>query len=41
MAFVVPLFALAIIVRYAWLLWCLLRGRGPDEPPASTIGSGL
>ena len=35
------IFAMAIIVRYAWLLWHLLRGRDPDEAPASTIGSGL
>ncbi len=35
------IFAIAIIVRYIWLLWHLLRGRTPDQPEATTIGSGL
>ena len=35
------IFAAAVIVRYSWLLWQLLRGRTPDEPPGTTIGSGL
>lgn len=35
------IFAVAIIVRYLWLLWQLLRGRSPDAPEATTIGSGL
>jgi len=35
------IFAIAIIVRYAWILWNLLRGREPDKPSGTTIGSGL
>ena len=35
------IFAVAVIVRYAWMLWHLLTGRVPDEPPGTTIGSGL
>jgi TRAP-type C4-dicarboxylate transport system permease small subunit len=35
------IFAVAIIVRYLWLLWQLLRGRDLDEPEATTVGSGL
>ena len=35
------IFAIAIIVRYAWLLWHLLRGRVLDEAEVTTIGSGL
>ena len=34
-------FAVAILVRYGWLLWQLLRGRDPVESPAPIIGSGL
>jgi TRAP-type C4-dicarboxylate transport system permease small subunit len=35
------IFAVAVIVRYAWILWHLLRGRAPDDVPGTTIGSGL
>jgi len=34
-------FAAAIIVRYLWILWHLLRGREVDEAEPSRVSSGL
>ena len=35
------LFAAAIIVRYVWILWHLLRGKDAEAPDASKVSSGL
>jgi len=35
------LFLIAVIVRYLWLLWQLLRGRDPGAPDAEKVSSGL
>lgn len=35
------LFAVAIIVRYVWILWHLLRGEEPEAADSSTVSSGL
>lgn len=35
------LFAVAVIVRYVWILSRLLRGKDPDAPDSTTVGSGL
>jgi len=35
------LFAAAIIVRYAWILWGLWRGREQAAPDPDTVSSGL
>lgn len=35
------LFLIAVIVRYLWLLWQLLRGRDPGAPDAAKVSSGL
>jgi len=34
-------FLVAVIVRYLWILWQLLRGRDPDAPDATQVSSGL
>ena len=34
-------FLVAVIVRYLWLLWQLLRGREPGAPDAAKVSSGL
>ena len=34
-------FLLAILVRYLWLLWQLVRGRDPLEPDVTKASSGL
>ena len=34
-------FAVAIVTRYAWILWQLLRGRDPAPPDSITVSSGL
>jgi TRAP-type C4-dicarboxylate transport system permease small subunit len=34
-------FLIAIIVRYLWLLWQLLRGRDPGAPDPEKVSSGL
>jgi len=34
-------FLVAILVRYAWLLWQLLRGRDPGAPDVEKVSSGL
>ena len=34
-------FAVAIIVRYLWILWRLLRGDDQDVPDSTTASSGL
>jgi TRAP-type C4-dicarboxylate transport system permease small subunit len=34
-------FLVAILVRYAWLLWQFLRGRDPGAPDAEKVSSGL
>lgn len=34
-------FAVAVIVRYLWLLSRLLRGKDPEAPAAGTVSSGL
>jgi TRAP-type C4-dicarboxylate transport system permease small subunit len=35
------IFAVAIIVRYVWILWQLLRGKDPHASDAIAVGSGL
>ena len=35
------MFAIAVIVRYLWILSCLLRGREPDEDDPTKASSGL
>jgi len=35
------LFAVAIIARYGWILWHLLRGKDPEPPDSTTVSSGL
>lgn len=35
------LFAVAIIVRYLWILWRLLRGKEPEAPDSNAVSSGL
>ena len=35
------IFAVAIIVRYVWILWHLLRGKEPDTIDSSAASSGL
>ena len=39
--FIYILFAAAIIARYAWILWHLLRGKEPAAPDSDTVSSGL
>lgn len=34
------IFAVAIIIRYLWLLWSAIMGSDPDEPDASGPGPG-
>ena len=34
-------FLVAILIRYAWLLWQLLRGRDPGAPDVEKVSSGL
>lgn len=36
-----PVFALAIIVRYGWLLWTAIRGRAPEAFDPTKAGSGV
>jgi TRAP-type C4-dicarboxylate transport system permease small subunit len=35
------LFAIAVIVRYLWILWQLLRGRDPNAVDLTKVSSGL
>ena len=35
------LFAAAIIVRYVWLLWQLVRSKDPEASDSTTVSSGL
>ena len=35
------IFAVAVIARYLWILWRLLRGKDPDEPGSGAVSSGL
>ncbi|MBO6719447.1 MAG: TRAP transporter small permease subunit [Rhizobiaceae bacterium] len=35
------IFAVAVIVRYAWLLWRAVRGKDAGEPDPEHAGSGL
>ena len=35
------LFLVAIMVRYVWLLWPLLRGRDPEAGDVTKVSSGL
>jgi TRAP-type C4-dicarboxylate transport system permease small subunit len=35
------LFAVAVIVRYVWILWQLLRGRDPSAVDLTKVSSGL
>ena len=35
------LFLLAVIVRYLWILWLLLRGREPEEMDGTKVNSAL
>jgi C4-dicarboxylate transporter, DctQ subunit len=34
-------YVVAVIVRYAWILWHLLRGKDPDAAGSTTAGSAL
>ena len=34
-------FAVAVIVRYLWALWCLARGEEPGDLDATRLSSGL
>ena len=34
-------FLVAVIVRYLWILWQLVRGRDPGAPDATKASSGL
>ena len=34
-------FAVAIVVRYLWALWCLARGKELGAPDESNVSSGL
>ncbi len=36
-----PVFALAIILRYLWILWHLVRGREPGDADPDKTSSGL
>lgn len=35
------IFAVAVLVRYAWILWWALRGRGPDAFDPTKASSGV
>jgi TRAP-type C4-dicarboxylate transport system permease small subunit len=35
------LFVVAVVVRYAWILWRLLRGEEPAAPDSDTVSPGL
>ncbi len=35
------LFAVAIIARYAWILWHLVRGKAQAAPDPDKVSSGL
>jgi TRAP-type C4-dicarboxylate transport system permease small subunit len=35
------LFSVAVIIRYLWILWHLLRGREPGETDLTKVSSGL
>jgi TRAP-type C4-dicarboxylate transport system permease small subunit len=35
------IFAVAALVRYAWILWWALRGRGPDDLDPTKASSGV
>jgi C4-dicarboxylate transporter DctQ subunit len=34
-------YVVAVVIRYVWILWHLLRGKDPDAIGSSTAGSGL
>jgi TRAP-type C4-dicarboxylate transport system permease small subunit len=34
-------FAVAVLIRYAWILWWALRGRGPEAPDLTKASSGV
>jgi C4-dicarboxylate transporter DctQ subunit len=34
-------FVLAVLVRYLWILWQLVRGRDPGAPDPGQASSGL
>jgi C4-dicarboxylate transporter DctQ subunit len=36
-----PIFAMAVIIRYAWLLWQAVRGRGPEAFDPTKASSGV
>jgi TRAP-type C4-dicarboxylate transport system permease small subunit len=35
------IFAVAVLVRYAWILWWALRGRGPEDVDPTKASSGV
>jgi C4-dicarboxylate transporter DctQ subunit len=39
--FIFPIFAVAVIVRYGFLLWQAVRGRAPDAFDPTKAGSGV
>jgi len=36
-----PVFAVAVIVRYCWLLWRAVRGKAPEEFDPTKASSGV
>ena len=39
---VYPIFVIAVVVRYLWVLWCRLRAAEPEKPKESEeVSSGL
>ena len=34
-------FVIAVVVRYLWALWCLVRGKAPGAVEATDVASGL
>jgi C4-dicarboxylate transporter, DctQ subunit len=35
------IFAVAVLIRYVWILWWALRGRGPEAPDPTKASSGV
>jgi C4-dicarboxylate transporter DctQ subunit len=35
------IFAVAVMIRYAWILWWALRGQGPEAPDPTKASSGV
>lgn len=39
--FIYPVFAVAVVIRYGWLLWNALRGRAPEAFDPTKASSGV